>query len=176
MATDERQKLNEMKKRILALLPGERVMEEIRLARDLGAIVTVDHVVDVAVASQRGTQLAQPAHIAAIATVTARGLSGSPGSGLGGLVAKLPGVDRKALSCMIESDLAGLTGGDPDHRLGALADNLDLLDAVDPSGKASAPLRKRLAESVFGRIKFKDQGRQPGGGMAAAELNARKTK
>jgi len=169
MAENERLKFQELKKRITGLPLAERIAEEVRLARELGVTVTVDNAVAVGIAAERQTRLERPSHIAEMTAVPARGQSGAHASGLGGLVAKLPDLDRKALSCIIEADLARLAGPEREHVLGRLAEHLDLLDALDPSRKATVAIRKRIGEAVFGGIAFMDEPKQTGGGASPAK-------
>jgi len=176
MATNKSRKFEELKKKFTALPPAERVAEEIRLARELGITVTVDQVVSIRVPSENRTRLAPPSHIGNVSFPLAQGLSGAPASGLGGLVTKLPDLDRKALSAMIDADLAQLADPDREHRLGRLSEHLNLLDALDPSRKASVAIRKRIGEAVFGNIKFKSDGKYPGGGVPPSESKAQKSK
>lgn len=138
------------------------------MARELGVNVTASELIGISAPSSSRFQHAAPIRICHALDEPVRGSSGKASDGLGGLVAKLPGMNKKALLCVIESDLARLDDTDRGLVLSRLAENLDLLDAIDPSQRSSAPIRKRVSRAVFGRVKFKDLGKRPGGSAPLA--------
>lgn len=169
MPANERRELNEMKKRLMALPIADRVAEEVRLARSKGMTVTVSEAAGVSVPAQHQTQMRAPNHLACLSLEeSARGTWGAPSRGLGGMVAKLEGLDRKSLARAIEVDIGHLTSGNTEAGLARIGEYLELLDAADPSRRSSATLRGRVADAVFGKGKFKDQGRLPGGGQSSS--------
>ncbi len=166
MAAHERRELNELKKRIMAMPAADRIAEEVRLARSRGMTVTVTEASGISVPSQNAAKLPPPVHLACLPLEeSARGTWGVPSRGLGGLVAKLEGLDRKALVGAIETDIGHLTRGNVEQGLARLGEYLELLDALEPSRRATASLRTRAADAIFGKNKFKDQGKTPGGGI-----------